>query len=156
MSAEERFWSKVDKSAGPYGCWIWTGCVLDNGCAQFWYNGKMVKASRFVWEITNGPIPDGMFVCHHCDNRRCVNPKHLFLGTHQDNMRDAIQKQRLAYGEAHGMAKLTDKKVREIRKKYALGGVTYKQLATHYGVSPSLIGQVVRKEVWKHVTQISC
>jgi len=92
MSKSERFWSKVDRR-GPDECWLWQGCMT-RGYGQFWVDGRMRNAHRVSFELTSGPIPDGMFVCHRCDNPRCVNSAHLFLGTHADNMRDS-EKRRL-------------------------------------------------------------
>jgi hypothetical protein len=110
---------------------------------------------RRAWTEANGPIPDGMFVLHHCDNRACSNVEHLFLGTQTDNMRDMLAKGRGSRvgprGEAHGHAKLTEAQVREIRDRYAAKGVTHDRLAKDYGVSSELIGLIVRRKIWKHV-----
>lgn len=91
----ERFWKKVDKKE-PDECWEWKGGIRGkNGYGAFKYEGKTASAHKVSYLISNGEIPDGMLVCHTCDNRKCVNPKHLFLGSHQDNYDDAIQKGRI-------------------------------------------------------------
>jgi len=84
------FWKQVDKSGGDDACWIWNGYKLTSGYGQYYHVG----AHRVAWIETHGDIPDNLLVCHHCDNPSCVNPKHLFLGTHRDNTQDMIAKGR--------------------------------------------------------------
>jgi hypothetical protein len=91
MLAEERFWSKVERTDG---CWKWLGQIAGNGYAAFSMHNRLRSAHRVAWEFTNGPIPDGMWVLHHCDNPLCVRPDHLFLGTVVDNNRDTVAKRR--------------------------------------------------------------
>lgn len=90
-AAAESFWGRVDTSGE---CWLWTGARLKTGYGVLKRGGRVLKASRVAWALVKGPIPDGLFVCHHCDNPPCVRPDHLFLGTHLDNMRDRDAKGR--------------------------------------------------------------
>jgi hypothetical protein len=92
-SVEERFWSKVNIPS-LYACWEWTASKQRRGYGRFKLNSKPEKAHRIAWSLVNGKIPEGMCILHKCDNPPCVNPLHLFLGTHADNMKDMRQKNR--------------------------------------------------------------
>lgn len=154
---EERFWSKVKKSSDPNGCWLWTGAIVTGrGYGQFEspYAGASRYAHRVAWEITHGPIPNGLAVCHNCpggDNPRCVRPDHMFLGTSRQNTHDARQKGMLPRGEQNGSAKLTEADVVEIRRRYAAGEMNQPQLARHYGVAKSQIWNVIARKTWRHI-----
>jgi hypothetical protein len=150
----ERFWGKV-KKAGPDECWVWVGSLDAKGYGFIFDRPRRSsrKAHRVSWEIANGPIPAGKSVCHTCDNRPCVNPRHLWIGSHQDNMRDMAEKGRagVLVGSAHPNAVVTEQQVREIRRRYAAGGVTHAQLATEYSASKPTIGAICRRRNWTHV-----
>lgn len=143
----ERFWKRVAVGRSV-DCWEWVGHMTTTGYGNFSVQRKFVSAHRAAWEFVNGPIPDGMCVCHKCDNRRCVNPSHLFLGTVRENNNDRDRKGRHAKlaGERHGCAKLTARQVAEIRDKYP--GVTQTALAKEYGVHQTLISLIVRNAAW--------
>lgn len=153
-SLEERFWEKVDKG-GPDECWEWkAGKLSGYGRIRAW--GKTRRAHRVVWQLTQGDIPDGICVLHHCDNRACVNPAHLFLGTHADNVHDMIAKGRenlkvAAKGSAHGRSNLIETQVLEIRKRYAIEDSTLTELAEDYPVGKSGIRHIVNRLTWKHI-----
>ena len=152
-----RFWLAVNKPVDPDACWTWTGCKTGSGYGMLTIDYKAVVAHRFAYELLVGPIPEGMYVCHHCDNRACVNPDHLFIGTPRDNTRDMILKGRNGKhppnykwpsGEDHGMAKLTWVQVAEIRSLHA-SGVSATQLASKFSVSKSNIGDIVHFRIWR-------
>ena len=149
-SPVKRFWVKVLKSDG---CWLWVGNQDHRGYGRFRIDaqGKMDGAHRAAWFLTYGPVPDGLHVCHHCDNPRCVRPDHLFLGTHDDNMRDMTVKGRGHQGVRNVNAKVTEADVRAIRIRYAAGGVTQKALAEKYGVDHTTVSLIVRRKNWRHL-----
>jgi len=153
---EARFWAKVDKSGD---CWLWVGAHNGNsGHGQFQFpaiarGGRLTSAHRASWYFAHGEIPQGLHVCHHCDNPPCVNPAHLFLGTAKDNMHDAIQKGRFKFpavmvGERNNRAKLTWDIVRSIRTAAAAGD-NFGVLSRRYGVARSTLQSVVVGETWK-------
>jgi hypothetical protein len=150
---EERFWAKVDKN-GSNGCWIWTAGLIRNGYGGFALeHRKCIPAHRYSWGLKNGHLPrDGSIcVCHHCDNRRCVNPDHLFLGTHGDNARDRTLKGRGTRGERMPAAKLTEQDVRDIRGRWNAGSATQTAMAKEYGVSQAVISSAVLRKTWAFV-----
>lgn len=153
---EKRFWSFVDKE-GPLHpvlltqCWTWKGGLID-GYAQF-HHALGTRGHRYSYFLHNGVLPPEMKVLHHCDNRMCVNPAHLFLGTDADNHADKCRKQRQARGETNGEAVLTESQVKEIRMRYVHrhpvhGGAA---LAREFGVGKTTIYGVVTRDTWKHI-----
>ncbi len=150
--AGERFWEKVSED-GHDGCWLWTGAVHNTLPYGFFKDGsgRQVYAHRFAWTRWHGPIPPGLFVLHNCDNARCVNPDHLRLGTHADNMADRSERLRHSHGERHPDAKLSDDLVREIRRLRALG-VGWGTLGKMFGVTPRAARLAALGKTWSHVT----
>lgn len=128
------------------GCWLWLGSVNNSGYGTIWENGKHIRAHRKAWELFRGPIEHGLHACHKCDVPLCVNPDHLFLGTHRDNMRDMARKGRAGakIGERHNMAKLTLEQVRAIRSDQRICRI----IAIDYGVSKSTIKAVKNGQNW--------
>lgn len=122
---------------GETGCWEWTAWIHPNGYGVVTMGGKSkkVRAHRFSWELHNAPIPDGLFVLHRCDNRRCVNPAHLFLGTKGDNMRDCVAKGRHPAKPGATNRKITAQMALAIRVLFARGKHSMTGLAATYGVS---------------------
>lgn len=134
-------------------CWHWLGPVEPVGYGVFGMANKVLKAHRLVYETRFGEIPKGMYVCHRCDVRDCVNPAHLFLGTHADNMHDMATKGRrkgICQGDDHGIAKLKESQIPTIRALYS-EGKTYQQIADLYSVSRATIWRVVTGVYWRHV-----
>lgn len=161
IHAADRFWARVQKQDG---CWTWQGKQSPYGYGLLMVHRRTKFAHRFVYELTYGAIPDGLYVCHHCDNRLCVRPDHLFLGTNQDNLADMVAKERHQHGATHWLrrqperaffgtrnaqARLTPEIVQEIRDRYAAGGVLQKDLAREYGMSKMSISLIVRNKTWK-------
>ena len=151
---KDRFWKKVNKLETGKCCWEWSACLNNKGYGEFKVNSKDIRAHRFSFQLHyNRLIQEGMCILHSCDNRKCVNPSHLSEGTNQDNTTDMINKGRgnKAKGERNGTSKLTETQVLEIREKYSQGGTTQQKLGEEYGVNRSLIGAIVRYELWTHI-----
>lgn len=134
-----RFIKKIEMDPNG-GCWLWSGCVALNGYGRFQQGGQSRLAHRLSWEYHNGPIPDGMCVCHKCDVPACVNPDHLFLGNHLENMRYKQAKGR-------GAKKLTEELVREIR----LSEGSVKQIAKRLNLVRYTVWEVKTGRSWTHV-----
>lgn len=141
----ERLWEKVDRSGGSDACWIWIGAVTTNGYGQINTGGRKSVAHRAAWELVNGPVPLGKELCHRCDNRKCVNLAHLFVGTRSDNVRDCVSKGRhvTLRGEASLRAKLSDEQVREIRALWDAGGFKKTEIGRRFGISSMYVFRLV-------------
>lgn len=129
------------------GCLEWTGRTNVHGYGVAVYGGEKLGAHRLAYTAHVGPIPDGLSVCHTCDNRRCVNPAHLFLGTNAENTADRDRKGRQARGEQSGRAKLTESDVRAIRASAEPHAV----LAKRFGVGATIISSIRTGKAWRHV-----
>ena len=154
------FW--IQAAPDDSGCWNWTGSFDGKGYGRirgYGRKGHDLRAHRAAYEMVNGPIPAGNYVCHHCDNPRCVRPDHLFAGTQLDNMRDMAAKGRQAFqrhpggaprGTRNGSAKLTEADVRAIRRERQ-EGASLVALGLRYGVNHTTISGIARGRLWKHI-----
>ncbi len=155
----ERFWAHVNRTAT--GCWLWRGACINTGYGCLRHEGRTLTAHTVAWLLATGEEPpEGLFVCHTCDVRRCVNPAHLFLGTPRDNIVDAVRKGRLVQqarpermprGSRHHQSKLNEEQVEEIRRLHARG-LSQRALGRRYGVSGTMVGYIVNRRFWRHVS----
>lgn len=147
-SQVDRFYCSFEQSGD---CWLWDGHINDKGYGVFCMNGRKESAHRAAWLLLRGPIHDGLHVLHRCDVRNCVNPDHLWLGTHRDNMRDMSAKGRggTTRGESTPWAVLDEAKVRSILESAESG----RALARKYGVSNSTVYAVRQGKTWKDIAR---
>lgn len=143
-----RFYSKINIDYET-GCWIWKCQQKDNGYGRFYFNGKYYTAHRFNYALTFGSIPKELFGCHMCDQKSCVNPYHIWMGTHEQNMKDMVNKKRSAIllGDKNGRAKLTQEKVDDMRKLNKKG-MNYTQLADFFNLGKSQVSRICRGISW--------
>lgn len=146
---ELRFFKHTRKTPS---CWVWTASTNQWGYGRLGYgrrnNPKKIAAHRLSWSIHNGTIPEGKLVLHKCDNRKCVNPKHLYLGTSQDNSNDMVRKKRHMFGESHNRAKLTIEQVKEIRE-LCHSGIRQVDIGNAYGISQFAVSLINRRINWR-------
>src|SRR3990167_3442392 len=155
-----RFWSKIKKTST---CWLWTGFLNDAGYGIISIGCVLIRAHRFSWELHFSPIPDGLLVCHHCDNPPCVNPAHLFLGTKRDNARDMVAKGRHVvggthcgsdgkwkHGTDHWRAKMNEANIEELRNLRAHGW-SLLALGQRFGITIGAVSMIANHKRWKHL-----
>lgn len=147
---DDAFWLRVSPEPNA-GCWYWVGADKGGKGYGYFARAKML-AHHYAYLKFNGPIPEGLFVCHTCDVPCCVNPQHLFTGTHIENVQDCMAKQRHCIGERNGGGgKLTASKVRQIRSLYTRGATRQVDLAEQFGVTQVMISRIILRTSWEHL-----
>ena len=146
-TAPARFLKKLHHDSS--GCHLWTGNKSRTGYGLFKLNGKTVSAHRYAWVLSNGPIPEGMSVCHSCDTRSCCNVSHLFIGTHAENMADMVAKHRGVNlrGSDHGSSKLSEEDILKIRASNR----RQIDIAAELGISQTHVSDIQCRKTWKHL-----
>lgn len=154
LEFEARFYSSVNKEPGlgPQGdCWEWTGKIAEGGYGTTRFRGRNQRAHRAIYQyLTKEELGSKDFICHKCDNKKCVNPAHLFKGDAVSNMADFTSKGLNKKGEEVSTSKLTNKNVQEMRLLHALGS-SYADLAKRYGVTTSCAMNAIKRITWKHI-----
>ena len=145
------FWSRVNLTDAK-ACWLWTGHISDRGYGIFYVTlgpgeGRRERAHRFAYLIARGDVPFGLEVCHSCDVTACVNPGHLFLGTHHDNHLDAVRKGRK---KAWGRQKLNAAQAFDIRARAAAGEL-HRVIAADFNIARNTVGQIASGKAWAHL-----
>jgi hypothetical protein len=151
LDTETRFWKYVNRGESD-DCWDWTGAVQSEGYGQISISNKTIYAHRVSYELHYGKIPEsedyhGTCICHRCDNRRCVNPNHLFTGSQADNLSDAAKKGRISRGIDKHNAKLSEENITEIREDLS-SGFSNEEIGKRYGVSGKTISDVKLGKTW--------
>lgn len=132
------------------GCWIWIGAYDNTGYGRYKMGNTTEAAHRVLFRLYKDKIQKGFLICHSCDNRFCVNPDHLFAGTHQDNADDMINKKRHIYGEKKWCAKFKESDIINVRNLYD-SGITQMEIALKYNCSQSHISEITTRKQWKHL-----
>jgi hypothetical protein len=147
---DPELWRKLEERAIPEpnsGCLLWLDCTNKDGYGQVGIKKRQYGAHVLAMTASNGPPPPGSVVCHKCDVPSCINPRHLFLGTHADNAADRVRKGRGGIGVRNGSAKMTEDRVIALRADTG----TNKELAAKYGVSPALVSVIRGNKIWRHI-----
>jgi len=146
-----KFWSRIIIPEDLTNCWIYSGTETNSGHGMFWA-GKNILAHRFSWEFYNGEIPKGKLVLHDCDIPNCINPSHLYLGTHQDNMDDMVNRDRSCYGSLSGKSILTENIVIDmITRIYNDEFKDVNHIAEIFNISPENIRDILNGRTWNHI-----
>ena len=151
MNVKERLFTKTKPTLT--GCLQYTGKVTKDGYGVIKIAGKSISTHRASYQSVYGSIPAGLSVCHRCDNPLCVNPFHLFVATHNENMADMRRKGRSLTGEKHPKVKLQTWQVLEIRDRYTSGGISQSKLAEEYGVGKTQLWRIVHNLKWIHLSK---
>lgn len=146
LNRENLFWKKVRKTDT---CWFWFGAKGGGGYGTFGRKNK-VQPHRYSYELHKGKIPEGMWVLHKCDNRKCVNPNHLFLGDLKSNVEDMVKKGRQSRGEKRYNTRFKNDDIKNIRKRVALGE-TLSSVARSFGVTLQCVWLIIKRKNWKHI-----
>lgn len=148
VSVPERLLRNIERLPWS-GCWIWLGDTIPSGYGVMRSSDyrKREYAHRLAWTSWKGEIPNGLFVCHKCDVKSCINPEHLFVGTQKENMQDWVDKWLAPFGERSHLSKLTDSQVRSIREDSR----TQDEIAASYGVSQTCISKIKLRSRWRHL-----